>query len=143
MDMRSISSRWSKLILAAAAVGACSSGGSVPTETGDPAPSARTLSVGVGETASVPGSDVTITFRSVTEDSRCPLDVTCVWEGNGRVALTLSSADDSEDAELNTTVQPRQIDFAGMRIVLASLAPYPAGEPIDPDDYVATFEIED
>jgi hypothetical protein len=143
MDMRSISSRWSKLILAAAAVGACSSGGSVPTETGDPAPSARTLSVGVGETASVPGSDVSITFRSVTEDSRCPLDVTCVWEGNGRVALTLSSADDSEDAELNTTVQPRQIDFAGMRIVLASLAPYPAGEPIAPDDYVATFEIED
>ena len=143
MDMRSISNRWSKLILAAAAVGACSSGGSVPTETGDPSPSARTLSVGVGETASVPGSDVTITFRSVTEDSRCPLDVTCVWEGNGRVALTLSSADGSEDAELNTTVQPRRIDFAGMRVVLASLAPYPAGEPIDPDDYVATFEIED
>jgi hypothetical protein len=143
MDMRSISSRWSKLILVAAAVGACSSGGSVPTQTGDPAPSARTLSVGVGETASVPGSDVTITFRSVTEDSRCPLDVTCVWEGNGRVALTLSSADGSEDAELNTTVQPRRIDFAGMRVVLASLAPYPAGEPIDPDDYVATFEIED
>jgi hypothetical protein len=135
--------RWAKLLLAAAAVGACSSGGSVPTQTGDPSPSARALSVGAGETASVSGSDVTITFRSVTEDSRCPLDVTCVWEGNGRVALTLSSAEGSQDAELNTTVQPRQIDFAGMRVFLASLAPYPAGEPIDPDDYVATFEIED
>jgi hypothetical protein len=135
--------RWAKLLFATAAVGACSSGGSVPTQTGDPSPSARALSVGAGETASVPGSDVTITFRSVTEDSRCPLDVTCVWEGNGRVALTLSSAEGSQDAELNTTVQPRQIDFAGMRVVLASLAPYPAGEPIDPADYVATFEIED
>lgn len=136
---------WSKLILAAVAVaaGACSSGGSVPTQTGAPSSSARALSIGAGETASVPGSDVTITFRSVTEDSRCPLDVTCVWEGNGRVALTLSSAEGFADAELNTTVQPRQIDFAGMRVVLASLAPYPAGEAIDPDDYVATFEIED
>ena len=132
-----------KYVLAAAVLGACSSGGSVPTETGNPSPSARTLSVNAGETGSVPGSDVRITFRSVTEDSRCPLDVNCVWEGNGRVALTLSSAEGSQDAELNTTVQPRQIDFAGMRVVLASLAPYPAGEPIDPDDYVATFEIED
>lgn len=135
--------RWAQFLLAAAAVGACSSGGSVPTQTGDPSPSARALSVGAGETASVPGSDVTITFRAVTEDSRCPLDVTCVWEGNGRLALTLSSPEGSQAAELNTTVQPRQIDFAGMRVVLASLAPYPAGEPIDPDDYVATFEIED
>ena len=135
--------RWAKLLLAAAAAGACSSGGSVPTQTGDPSPAARALSVGVGETASVPGIDLTITFRSVTEDSRCPRDVTCVWAGNGRVALTLSSAEGSEDAELNTTVQPRHIDLAGMRVVLASLAPYPAGEPIDPDDYVATFEIED
>jgi hypothetical protein len=134
---------FAKYVLAASFLGACSSGGSVPTETGNPSPSARTLSVGAGETASVPGSDVTITFRSVTEDSRCPLDVTCVWEGNGRVALTLSSPEGSENAELNTTVQPRRIDFAGMRVVLASLTPYPADEPIDPDDYVATFEIED
>ena len=134
---------WGKLLSAAAVVGACSSGGSLPTETGDPSPSARTLSVGVGETASVPGSDVTITFRSVSEDSRCPPDVTCGWAGNGRVALTLSRAEGSEDAELNTILEPREIDFAAMRVVLAALDPYPAGEPIDPDDYVATFEIED
>lgn len=135
--------RWMKLVSAAALVGACSSGGALPTETGNPAPSARTVSVGVGKTASIPQSDVSITFRSVTEDSRCPLDVACVWEGNGRVALTLSSAEGSEDAELNTALPPRGLDFAGMRVVLVSLVPSPAGEPIDPGDYVATFEIED
>jgi hypothetical protein len=132
-----------KYVLAAAVLGACSSGGSVPTETGNPSPSARTLSVKAGETGSVSGSDVRITFRSVTEDSRCPLDVTCVWEGNGQVALTVSSSGGSEDVVLNTTTQPRRVEVAGIRIVLASLAPYPSGEPIDPDEYIVTFEIED
>ena len=132
-----------KYVLVAAVLGACSSGGVVPTETGNPSPSARTLSVNAGQTASVPGSDVRITFRSVTEDSRCPLDVTCVWEGNGQVALTVSSPGGSEDVVLNTTTQPRRVDVTGIRIVLASLAPYPSGEPIDPDEYIVTFEIED
>jgi hypothetical protein len=132
-----------KLSMVVAVLSACYSGGSVPTDTGSPSPSAGTLSVNAGETGSVPGSDVRITFRSVTEDSRCPLDVNCVWEGNGRVALTLSSLEDSEEVVLNTTTSPRETVFAGIRIVLSSLAPYPAGEPIDPDDYVAKFEIED
>lgn len=132
-----------KYVLVAAVLGACSSGGSVPTETGNPSPSARTLSVNAGQTASVPGSDVRITFRSVTEDSRCPLDVTCVWGGNGQVALTVSGPEGSEDVVLNTTTQPREVEVAGLRIVLASLAPYPSGKPIDPDEYIATFEIED
>jgi hypothetical protein len=125
-----------------AALAACSSGGSGPTGSGNPSPSGQTVSVPVGGEGVVPGTQVTIDFRAVTEDSRCPSNVVCVWAGNGQVALTLSTPSDARDALLNTTSEPRRIEFAGIRITLASLAPYPSGEPIDPDDYVATFEVE-
>jgi hypothetical protein len=96
----------------------------------------------VGGEAVVPGTQVTIDFREVTEDSRCPSNVVCVWEGNGQVALTLSTPSDARDVQLNTTSEPRRIEFAGIRIALASLAPYPSGDPVDPGAYVATFEVE-
>lgn len=32
-----------------------------------------------------------ITFKSVIEDSRCPTDVTCVWEGQAKVLVALKS----------------------------------------------------
>jgi hypothetical protein len=90
----------------------------------------------------VPGTQVTIRFREVTEDSRCPSNVVCVWEGNGQVALTLSTPGDARETLLNTASEPRRIEFAGIAIALASLAPYPSGDPVDPGAYVATFEVE-
>jgi hypothetical protein len=35
----------------------------------------------IGQYASVTGEDLAINFQEVTEDSRCPSDVTCVWAG--------------------------------------------------------------
>jgi hypothetical protein len=86
---------------------------------------------------------VTIALDEVVSDSRCPLNALCVWEGNGRVALTLTSGYGATKAvALNTTFEPRKTDFAGLEILFQSLAPYPTGEPIDPGDYVATFRID-
>ena len=134
--------RYAKLILATFFV-ACSSGGYGPTDSGSPSPSDGSVSVAIGETAAVGATGVTITFRAVTEDSRCPLSAVCVWEGNGQVALTLANGyGATREAGLNTSVDPRRIDYASLRITLSGLTPYPAGDPIDPADYVATFRIE-
>ena len=66
-----------------------------------------------------------------------------MWEGNGQVALTLANGyGATRDVALNTSFEPRSVDFAGLRIILSELTPYPTGEPIDPADYVATFRIE-
>jgi hypothetical protein len=130
------------LVIVAAVLAACSSGGSGPTGSGNPSPSGQSVSVPVGGEAVVPGTQVTIRFHEVTEDSRCPSNVVCVWEGNGQVALTLSTPSGAREVLLNTTSEPRRIEFAGSRITLASLAPYPSGEPVDPGAYVATFEVE-
>lgn len=126
----------------AAAVAACSSGGTGPTGSGTPAPSGGTLTLDVGDAATLPGTSITLFFQAVTEDSRCPTDVVCVWEGNAQVAVTLASAAGRLDSRLNTTSEPRRIEFGGVALTLASLAPYPAGQPIDPDAYRATFEVD-
>jgi hypothetical protein len=134
--------RYATLFLTAF-LAACSSGGYGPTDSGTPSPSEGSVSVAVGEQVAVGATGVTIELRAVTEDSRCPLNAVCVWEGNGQVSVTLANGYGSaRDATLNTSQEPRRIDFAGLRITLSGLAPHPTGDPIDPADYVATFRIE-
>ena len=129
-------------VLIAALAAACSSGGSTPTGTGSPSPSGESFAVAVGGSRVVPGTDVTVAFLRVEEDSRCALGVLCVWAGNGRIALRLSQGVATREVELNTTVLPRETEFAGLRIELQALEPYPVhAQPTDPDDYVATFEV--
>ena len=45
----------------------------------------REFSLGIGQTASVEGEKLFIKFKAVLEDSRCPINVVCVWAGNGKV----------------------------------------------------------
>ena len=45
-----------------------------------------------GQTAEIKRSDTRITFRQVREDSRCPTDVTCVWEGDAKVEVVIAHA---------------------------------------------------
>lgn len=136
--------RTTYVLTIAALLAACSSGGSGPTGSGSPSPSGETLSIPVGASRAVPGTVVTITFVKVTEDSRCALDVVCVWAGNGRVALRLSTPVAAREVALNTTEGPRETQFEGLRIALQALDPYPVhASPTDPDDYVATFEVEE
>ena len=120
----------------------CSSGGSGPTGSGNPAPTAQSLSLRVGEIGTLPGTPITIAFHEVTEDSRCPANAVCVWEGNAQVALTLASPGGRLDGRLNTRTDPTRIAFGGASIAIVSLVPYPTGEEIDPGTYVATFEVD-
>ena len=91
-------------------------------------------------------------FDAVREDSRCARDVTCVWEGNARISLTLREAVPGKDPgtlhegvdetlELNTSGrfdQRRKLPVGWL--VLRGLAPQPPIE--DPKQYVATLFIE-
>jgi len=134
---------YGRILIAVVTAAACSSGGYGPAGSGNPSPSAQSVSVRVGETAAVPGTGVTIAFHAVTEESRCPLNVVCVWEGNGQVSLTLTAGYGSTmDVALNTTIEPRETVFSGLRIALTALSPHPTGEPTNPGDYVATFDVD-
>lgn len=39
------------------------------------------FSLSIGQEAIITGEDLRVRFEDVLEDSRCPINVTCIWEG--------------------------------------------------------------
>ena len=100
------------------------------------------LELHVGTSAT--NGEIRVAFDGVSEDSRCPTDVQCVWEGNGAMRLTLTGGDETAVFIVNSARDPRRVDFRGFAIGYGDLRPYPvSAQPIDPDDYVATIAIVD
>ena len=106
----------------------------------------------VGDTAflelpmgrSADNGEISVTFDAVTEDSRCPSDVQCVWAGNGGVRLTLAGGEETDVVIVNSTVSPREISFRGYSIGYRELAPYPTStERPDPAAYVVRIAVVD
>lgn len=83
-------------------------------------------------------------FTRVIADSRCPATVLCVWAGDGAVALAVAAGmGPSYPLELHTTLDPRLLDFAGYRLTLVELAPYPyIPGPIPADEYALRLRVE-
>jgi hypothetical protein len=101
------------------------------------------FSLRVGETAEFANAQLSVTFRAVSEDSRCPSDVVCVWEGNGQVRLEIRLRGSLQTLALNTTTQPREAPVGSYRLRLDELAPLPeASRPIPPAKYVARLELQ-
>ncbi|MCI5124056.1 MAG: hypothetical protein D3925_06165 [Candidatus Electrothrix sp. AR5] len=88
-------------------------------------------------------NDLTIRMNSVLEDSRCPTDVQCAWEGNAEILLELSGGN-LETVHLNTGgMFPRTEVYNGYTITLQELKPYPAqGMSIEESDYTAVLSID-
>ena len=81
---------------------------------------------------------LTITFRSVHDDSRCPQGVMCFWQGNAGVIVELSGA----RVPLNTAIEPREAVYSNYTIQLIAVAPLPkAGTNLDPKDYIITLIV--
>lgn len=97
-----------------------------------------TVVVDVGATARFEAAGVSVTFVVVAGDSRCPLNVTCVWQGDGEVVLDLRSEGAERRVVLHTGVDPRATEFGGVIIELVGLSPEPVDDPLtDPTDYRA------
>lgn len=77
-----------------------------------------------GETAQLHGANLRLTFVEVLEDSRCPIDVVCVWAGNAKIQLHVRGVG-TDDLELDTFGDTggyaRMVEFEGHRIHLVSL----------------------
>jgi hypothetical protein len=84
-----------------------------------------------------------LTFREVQADSRCPMDVMCVWAGDATVAITLTPSNGPvESRQLHVQPSASQISYAGYTIALTALAPYPrTTQQIAAADYIATFVV--
>jgi hypothetical protein len=98
----------------------------------------------VGEEVTISGTVVRIGFERVSEDSRCPVDVVCVWEGNAAAEISLTAGSGPTQLRtLHTALDPRFTDFAGVRVTLVDVEPEPyEGEPIPAESYVIRLRLE-
>jgi hypothetical protein len=108
------------------------------------APVGRPFELKVAGVTRIAGESLTVEFEKVVEDSRCPVGVTCVWEGDAVARLHLLGSG-GERATLNLHTQssfPREGTFQKFRIRLVGVAPVPrSGSEIPPGSYVATLVL--
>jgi len=48
------------------------------------------FTLALGESVGVDQQGVIVEFKEVIEDSRCPMNARCIWEGNARIAIQVS-----------------------------------------------------
>jgi hypothetical protein len=101
------------------------------------------FTIKIGQQVEVKEANLKITLTSVQEDSRCPVDVDCVWAGNAKLNLEVKrSKKKFVSASLNTTLNPREIHYKGYTIKLIRLSPERrASVPVDSNDYEATIVV--
>jgi hypothetical protein len=86
-----------------------------------------------GKTVEIEGEDLSLTFRSVLSDSRCPFGVECFWQGVAEIEIKLrSKTGDSALVTLGVlggtrynAENPYFVDTMGYRLSLLRLDPYP------------------
>ena len=90
----------------------------------------------VGERVTLDDQSAAIEFVRVTDESRCPSDVTCVWAGDARVALRVTGSPGTVDTALHTTSPDRTLTHGAYILELLTLTPAPVSTaPIDPATY--------
>ena len=96
------------------------------------------FSLHIGESASIRGEELQAKFLEITEDSRCPTGVVCVWEGrvSGLVEITYRESIHSIAlTEPGSTSWPSEITFEDYKITY-HVEPYPqAGTEIAKEEY--------
>jgi len=104
-----------------------------------------TLGVGQCKTYKVAPANITICFEAVEQESRCPVGVTCVWEG---IAVTRFRAGIGADnhiitlatRDFHTYSKDTLVD--GVTIELVNLTPYPdATATTTSNSYRATLRV--
>ncbi|UCG85752.1 MAG: hypothetical protein JSW71_17810 [Gemmatimonadota bacterium] len=114
----------------------------------------------VGESAALEDVGLWLAFLGVSEDSRCPRQLACLWEGDaavlvetapfpGGLAILAETAGfpdflgaDSKTDTLHTSLDPKSLRLGPRELVLVGLDPYPeTPSPIPLHAYVARFII--
>jgi hypothetical protein len=103
----------------------------------------RDFEVPGGASARVDGTDLVIFFEAVPNDSRCPVDVQCITEGDATVALRLEGGGAAgETVELHTLDEPREAAHGAYVVALVALAPRPVSTRPKPfPEYRVTLHV--
>jgi hypothetical protein len=97
-----------------------------------------------GQTATVEGQGLEVTFQVVEQDSRCPVDVTCVWEGDATVKVSIAQPPrPPQEFELHTAGSLAQrVTYGDFQVELRDLQPRPRStSEIPRDQYRALLAV--
>lgn len=103
------------------------------------------LELKVNAASRLSDENLSVRLEGVTQDSRCPVDVQCVWAGDAAVELTLEKPPAAADTRILHTSDRfgRQADYEGLVIRLLDLKPQPReGKTIAPEDYRVTLVVD-
>ena len=88
-----------------------------------------------------PDENLAVSFLNVLEDSRCPSDVTCIWQGKASLSFSMSQ-DLKTKIILDTYEQNTVTVFGKYQIELIGVKPYPISTAqIKNEDYTAVLKI--
>lgn len=95
-----------------------------------------------GRKVSLPDISLNVTFTELLGDSRCPRDVTCVWEGAAIVRLTVTAGAEPTLVDLDTAQNSTAV-VGGYKIHLENVSPYPTSTrpQLDPAGYSVRLKI--
>lgn len=102
----------------------CATPSEIPFELGD------TVTIAFNQAAVLESGDFKITFTGITEDSRCPAEVMCIWEGRAIAGFKAEKKGDIRIFSLtdieNPEEEPKQsIEVFGRTVKLLEVSPYP------------------
>ncbi len=110
-----------------------------PTE---PSPIDAEVTLALGETRSISGGDLALTFEQVVGDNRCPGDATCILGGSATIRIHVQGPGDASRSYDLTTGEMRPVQHRGIRIELLEVTPYPfSSMPFDPSEYRVKLRI--
>lgn len=103
------------------------------------------ITLAFSQIASVEDEKILIEFADLTEDSRCPVNVTCVWEGQATVALNISiGGKESSSISLTSRAGHEKLaiaDIEGYSIRLVKVEPPRTRDEINFSEYIITVIV--
>ena len=84
-----------------------------------------TVTVTLGKSALTRDGAVRVSFLEKLPDSRCGIDVVCVWAGDVGAVLRIETLTHSGDGRVHTALDPRRFVLGDYEISLIDMVPYP------------------
>lgn len=111
-------------------------------------PLAAPFQLRIGESVSIADA-LTLTLVAVQNDSRCPMDVECFWEGSAEAVVEVVLSEGGRDTLVltllgqNHTTAESEARIGDYLVRFTALDPYPStSKPIPESGYVVTLVVE-
>jgi hypothetical protein len=100
-----------------------------------------TLRVTMGRSAVTRDSTVRVTFTAKRADSRCAVNVVCVWAGDVAVDVSVETPTTQMSGAVHTAVDPKAFWAGEHQVTLLDVTPRP-GEAAEGKPVVATLRVQ-